>query len=251
MTDFYLLYSNITTPGQLQQHAWSIIEPFGHIASLRPFFAKLRDLPKAVEEELTLAMKIADKLTVDLAHADDSDESGDIAEPSAPNMDMPAPIVSATNMDMPAPNHKPLGNPSKIPNTAVSKTNNMNSNQTQAIEPQQEPEPMNMSGKWSTMFNDSTDRSLVLNLWSASGNIIMGYGTLIEAGSGNSVTSSGSANAQELTLTAKLPDSDYTKQKNTEYDLDLFMINSTLSGTYVLKSAGQFLGKGNATAVEG
>lgn len=197
-------------------------------------------------------MKIVDKLTVDLAHADDSDESGDIAEPSrsTPNMDMLAPIFSAPNMDMPAPNHKPLGNPYKIPNTAVSKTSNMNSNQTQAIKPQQEPEPMNVSGKWSTIFNN-TDRSLVLNLWSASGNIIMGYGILIEAGSRISVTSSGSASAQELTLTTKLADSDYTKQKNTEYNLDLFMVNSTLSGTYVLKSAGQFLGKGNATAVEG
>jgi hypothetical protein len=93
MTDLNLLHSNILTPGQLQQHAWNIIEPFGHIASLHPFFAKIGDLPKAVEEELTLAMKIVVKLTVDLAHADDSGESGDIAEPTATNMDMPAPIL--------------------------------------------------------------------------------------------------------------------------------------------------------------
>jgi hypothetical protein len=153
-------------------------------------------------------------------------------------------------MDMPAPNPKPLGNPAKNPNTEVSKTSNMNFNKTQAIKPQQEPEPMNVSGKWSIIFN-STDRSLVLNLWSASGNIIMGYGTLTEAGASNSVTASGSASAQELTLMAKLADSDYTKKKNKEYDLDLFMVNSTLSGTYVLKSGGQLLGKGNATAVKG
>jgi hypothetical protein len=187
------------------------------------------------------------------AHADGSGEPGDIAVPSisVPNMDVPAPLISAPNMDMPAPNPKPLGKPSKNPNQAFNKTGNVSSNQTQVTQIQQTPKSMNVSGKWSIMFNDSPDRSLVLNLWSAaSGNIIMGYGTLIEAGASNSVTASGSASAQELKLTAKLADSDYTKQKNKECDLDLFMVNSTLSGTYVLKSGGQFLGKGNVTAAK-
>jgi hypothetical protein len=187
------------------------------------------------------------------AHADGSGEPGDIAVPSisVPNMDVPAPLISAPNMDMPAPNPKPLGKPSKNPNQAFNKTGNVSSNQTQVTQIQQMPKSMNVSGKWSIKFNDSTDRSLDLNLWSSSGNRIMGYGTLTEAGAKNPVTASGSVDAQELTLTTKLAASDYTNQKDKEYDLDLFIVNSTLSGTYVLKSGGQSLGKGNATAVKG
>ena len=43
---------------------------------------------------------------------------------------------------------------------------------------------------------------------------------------------------------------DYADGKEKEYDLDLFMVNGKLSGTYFQKSGGQFLGKGNATAVK-
>jgi hypothetical protein len=63
-------------------------------------------------------------------------------------------------------------------------------------------------------------------------------------------TASGSVIEQVLTLTAKSASPEYANQKNDEYDLDLFMINSTLSGTYVLKLGGQSLGKENATAVK-
>ena len=78
----------------------------------------------------------------------------------------------------------------------------------------------------------------------------MGYGTVTEDGAKNSVTASGSVTAQELTLIAKSATSEYIKQKYDEYDLKLLMVNNTLSGTYVLKSGGQSLGKGNATAAK-
>jgi hypothetical protein len=64
------------------------------------------------------------------------------------------------------------------------------------------------------------------------------------------VTASGSVTAQELTLIAKSSTPEYANQKYDEYDLDLLMVNNTLSGTYVLMSGGQSLGKGNATAVK-
>ena len=43
---------------------------------------------------------------------------------------------------------------------------------------------------------------------------------------------------------------EYATQRFDEYDLDLFMVNNTLSGTYVLRSGGQSLGEGNVTAVK-
>lgn len=114
----------------------------------------------------------------------------------------------------------------------------------------QEQVRQKVSGKWSMKFNDRTDRSLDLNLWSSSGTTIMGYGTLTEEGAKNSVTVSGSITESELTLIAKSAAPNSVNEKNKEYDLDLLMINNTLSGTYVLKLGGQFSDKGNATAVK-
>jgi hypothetical protein len=185
------------------------------------------------------------------AHASD-DETYVIAEPSinAPNMDVPAPIISAPNMDMPAPNPKPIVKPKNNTNQVLNQTGNMSSNQTQVTQILQDDNPMNVSGKWSIRLDDGTGRSLDLNLWSSGGTKIMGYGTLTEDGAKNSVTASGSVSTQELTLIAKSATPEYISQKYDEYDLDLFMINNTLSGTYVLMSGQQFLGKGNATAVK-
>lgn len=185
------------------------------------------------------------------AHAIGPGEAGDIAVPSisAPNMDVPAPLISAPNMDTPKPIPKPLAKPKIDSNPALNQTGNKSSNQTQVTQIQQEVKAMNVSGKWSIKFSDSTDRSLDLNLWPSGGNRVMGYGTLTEGGAGNSVTASGSVTTEELSLIAKSAAPEHASQKYDEYDLNLFMVNDTLSGTYVLKSGGQSLGKGNATAV--
>ena len=178
---------------------------------------------------------------------------GDIAVPSmpVPDMSVPEPHISAPNMNVPPTNPKTLVEPNINPNQELNQTRNISSNQTQVTQiKQQGVQPMNVSGKWSIKFNDGTDKSFDLNLWPSGGNRIMGYGTLTEKGAKNSVTASGSFTAQELTLTAKSATPEYANQKYDVYDLDLFMINNTISGTYVLNSGGQFLGKGNATAVK-
>lgn len=178
-------------------------------------------------------------------------EPGDIAVPSTnvPNMDMPQPLVSRPNMDVPEP--KPLVKPNNNPNPVPNQTGNISSNQTQATQIQQEIRPMDVSGKWSIKFDDGTDRSLDLTLWPSAGAArIMGFGTLTEEGTTNSVTASGSTTAQELKLTAKLATPENANLRYDECDLDLFMVNDTLSGAYVLRSAGRFLGEGNATAVK-
>ncbi len=180
-------------------------------------------------------------------------EPGDIAVPSmsVPNMDMPKPLISRPNMDVPEPTSKPLVEPNSNLNPVLNQTGNTSSNQTQGTQTQQKAEPMDVSGKWSVKFDDGTGRSLDLTLWSSTGaNRIMGFGTLTEGGTENSVTASGSVTEQELRLTAKLATPEYANLKYDECDLDLFTANDTLSGTYVLRSDGQFLGEGNATAVK-
>ena len=180
-------------------------------------------------------------------------DPGDIAEPSksVPDMTMPVPTItgpasSGPNMDMPKPETRSLIAPDN--NTTKTKpTGNMSPNQTQASQKQQ---TMDVSGKWSIKFDKRTDRSLDLNLWASSKNGILGYGTLTEEGAKNTVTASGSINGQELTLTTKSATPEYATKKFDEYDLDLFMANNTLSGTYVLSSDGQSLGEGNATAIK-
>lgn len=180
-------------------------------------------------------------------------EPGDIAVPSmnVPNMDMPKPLVTRPNMDMPEPKPKPSVETNNDLNPVPDQTGNISSNQTQGIQIQQEAEPMDVSGKWSIKFDNGTDRSLDLTLWLSTGNSrIMGFGTLIEKGKENSVTASGSVTVQELKLTAKLATPEYSKLNYDECNLDLFTVNDSLSGTYVLRSGGQFLSEGNATAVK-
>jgi len=159
------------------------------------------------------------------------------------------PSMNVPNMDMPDPNPKPLVKPNDNPNQALSQTDSMSPNQTQVAQMQEESGPMDVSGKWLIKFNDRTGSSISLTLWSSGGAKIMGYGTLIEDGAENSLTARGSVTAQELTLTAMLAAPEYANQKFKECYLDLFMLNNTLSGTYVL-SGGLSSGKGNATAVK-
>ncbi|HSD57250.1 MAG TPA: hypothetical protein VLB04_03630 [Methanotrichaceae archaeon] len=170
--------------------------------------------------------------------------------------DIAVPSMKVPNMDMPEPKPKPLIEPNNNLNPVLSQTSNISSNQTQAAQIQQKAEPMDVSpmdvsGKWSVKFDDGTGRSLGLTLWSSTGaNRIMGYGTLTEGGRENSVTAAGSVTEQELRLTAKLAAPENANLEYDECDLDLFTVNDTLSGTYVLRSGGQFLGEGNATAVK-
>ena len=183
-------------------------------------------------------------------------DPGDIAEPSmsVPDMTMPVPTItgpasSGPNMDMPKPETRSLIAPDN--NTTKTKpTGSISPNQTQVSKTQQTVMTMDVSGKWSIKFDKRTDRSLDLNLWASSKNGILGYGTLTEEGAKNSVTASGSINGQELTLTTKSSTPEYATKKFDEYDLDLFMANNTLSGTYVLSSDGQSQGEGNATAIK-
>jgi len=168
---------------------------------------------------------------------------------SIPNMDMPTPRISSPNMDMPKTKPVPLAKPASS-NQTLNQTANISANQTRSTLEQKEDTTMNVSGKWSMKFDDLADRSLDLNLWVSGGTIIMGYGTLTGEGEKKSVTASGSVTGNELHLTTKSATPENANQKNDQYDLDLFWVNNTISGTYILRSGGEFAGEGNVTAVK-
>jgi len=173
-------------------------------------------------------------------------EPGEIAVPSisAANMDMPTPIITSPNMNTPEPKSRAQAIPES--NTTLNQAGSTTANQNEA-------RPNDVSGKWSIKFDDRPDRSLDLTLWSSGRTKIMGYGTLTKRSAVNSVTASGSFAEGELILAVKSAESDYASQKYDEYNLDLFVVNSTanntLSGTYILNSGGEFLGEGSAAAI--
>lgn len=155
------------------------------------------------------------------------------------------PVSSGPNMSMPDPSPKTLVNPNTDSNQTLDQTGNQSPSQ-----PQTEANPVDLSGKWSVKFNDGTGKSLDLIMLSVGSDRTMGSGTLVENGTRIPVTASGTVADQGVTLTTKTVVGKYVNQIDREYDLDLTMANNALSGTYVLKSGGKFLGKGNATAVK-
>jgi len=158
------------------------------------------------------------------------------------------PILSQStgpNMSMPDPSPKPLVNENNSSNKTLDLTGNISSGQAQP-----KAKSIDMSGKWTVKFLDSTGKSLDLILLSAGSDRIMGSGTLVEDGTKIPATASGTLAGQEVTIITKTVVGDYVNKIDREYDLDLFMENDTLSGGYVLKSGGKFLSKGNATAVK-
>ncbi len=77
----------------------------------------------------------------------------------------------------------------------------------------------------------------------------MGFGELREGQSNNSVSASGSFDGEGLMLAVKSAAPKYQGQRYDGCDLDLVLLNDTLSGSYILKWQGEIQDKGNATAV--
>ncbi len=176
-------------------------------------------------------------------------EPGDIAEPSisAPDMSMPKPIITRPSMDVPQTQPRQPGESSATPGPAANQTDNVSSDQTPGMQP--EDKPLDVSGKWSIKFDNAANRWLDLTLWSTAGTSkVMGFGKLIVGSAENPVTAVGSLTGQQLILNIKSATSDYSGQNPDEYDLDLFLENNTMSGTYLLNSGGEQSGQGNATA---
>lgn len=168
-------------------------------------------------------------------------DPGTIAVPSitGANMDMPEPLITPPSMDMAEP-----------------------SNRVEVVESKKEPfsegspfnetapsEADNVSGDWSVRFDNRGDVSLGLTLWPAGGNKVMGFGSLKEGAVNNSFSASGSILGDQLVLTARSAAPKFEGQRYDQCDLELFLKNDTLSGTYMLKWEGATKDAGNATAV--
>jgi len=183
-------------------------------------------------------------------------EAGVIAEPSisAPNMDMPKPKITSPTMSVAESKQNQLTNSSDNSNRnadqAPNQTGELSASQTQKNLESQVNKPTDVSGRWAVRFDDRTDMSLDLTLWSSGKDNFMGYGTMMKGGAARSVTAAGSLDGQELALTAKSAAYEYTSQDYDECVFSLSMENNTLSGTYSLKSGGQLSSEGNATATK-
>jgi hypothetical protein len=183
-------------------------------------------------------------------------EAGVIAEPSisGANMNMPTPKITSPTMSVPEAKQNQLTNSSDNSNRnadqALKETGELSVSQTQKNPVSQVNRLTDVSGRWSVRFDDRTDMSLDLTLWSSGKDSIMGYGTMMKGGAARSVTATGSLDGREMALTAKSAASEYTSQDYDECVFDLSMENSTLLGTYSLKSGGQSSSEGNATATK-
>lgn len=168
-------------------------------------------------------------------------DPGTIAVPSitGANMDMPKPLITPPSMDM-------SGNSPKV--TVVEGKKDPFSDGSPFNETQKS-EAAKLNGKWTVKFAGRSDVSLGLDLWASGGNKIMGFGELREGQSNNSVSASGSFEGEELMLAVKSAAPKHQGQRYDGCDLDLVLLNDTLSGSYILKWQGEIQDKGNATAV--
>lgn len=160
-------------------------------------------------------------------------EEGAIAQPSmpVPNMDMPKPVIKAPatgQMD--------------------EKSNEQSADNSSSPAPNEADDAI--SGKWAIRFEDQRDRSLDMTLWSSGKDKIMGYGTLTKNGAEISMTASGSLRENELVMVVKSGQAELGSADYSEYDLDMLVENSTLSGTYTLSSGTGASINGNVTAIK-
>ena len=174
-------------------------------------------------------------------------EAGVIAEPSVPipNMDMPAPKITPPTMNMPETSAKAQSDQAS--------SNESGQTQSQADGGEDslsggQGELDAISGKWSIRFQELKDRRLDLTLWSSGKEKIMGFGTLTKGSSIVSMSASGSFAADELLLAVKSAQPEYEGGESDHYDLDLFLKNDTISGTYILWTDGELSASGNTTA---
>lgn len=168
-------------------------------------------------------------------------DPGTIAVPSitGANMDMPKPLITPPTMDTSDPSTRvTVVEGKKDPFSDGSPFNESQSS-----------DAAKLNGKWTVKFAGRSDVSLGLDLWASGGSKVMGFGELREGQSNNSVSASGSFDGEGLMLAVKSAAPKYQGQRYDGCDLDLVLLNDTLSGSYILKWQGEIQDKGNATAV--
>lgn len=171
-------------------------------------------------------------------------EAGVIAEPSmpVPNMDMPKPHITKPITDATVKQANQNGSSSLVDNNSIS----IDKSESQ----KNDDETSSIAGKWKIKFEEMKSTSLDLTLWSMSGEQVMGFGTLKISGADTSMTASGSLSNDQLVLAVKSAQEELGSQNYKQCDLDLYVANETLTGTYILSLGAEPGISGNATATK-
>ncbi len=168
-------------------------------------------------------------------------DPGTIAVPSitGANMDMPKPLITPPTMDMPDASSKvTVVEGKKDPFSDGSPFNETQSSEADKV-----------SGEWGVRFAGRSDVSLGLSLWASGTDKVMGFGSLVEGAANNSFSASGSVLGDNLVLSARSAAPKFEGQRYDQCELDLILVNDTLSGSYALLWQGEEKDRGNATAM--
>ena len=165
-----------------------------------------------------------------------SSSSAASPSPSAGAGPLPQMDIIGANMRVPDTKPIPLAQPTEALAAAVPQ------------EPEQEePEILDVEGKWTVKLEGSGISINPLNLIQT-GESLMGSGVFNEDGSKLQVTATGSVSGDTVKLHIWTVVAEYGNQIDKSVDLDLVRVDRTVSGSYQLYSGEEIIGSGNATA---
>ena len=168
--------------------------------------------------------------------AESNVSSGSEASPSAGTGPLPQMDIIGANMRVPDTKPIPLVQPTEALAPEVPQ------------EPeQQEPEILDVEGKWTVKLEQAGISINPLNLIQT-GESLMGSGVFNEDGSKLQVTATGSVSSDAMSLHIWTVVAEYGNQIDKSVDLDLVRVDRTVSGSYQLYSGEEIIGSGNATA---
>ena len=148
------------------------------------------------------------------------------------------PTVSGPNMQMPDTKPKPLTQ--AVVETAATA-------QVQADVVPQEPEIMEVEGKWTVKLENTGATLNPLTLIQTKESV-MGMGTLNERNTKLQVSAKGSVSRNAMSLDVWTIVAEYGNKIDKRIELDLVKVDRVISGSYEMYSGDDLIGKGNATA---
>ncbi len=180
-----------------------------------------------------------DSRTLPYHIAGSNESSNGVASPTAPDGNGPLPQLDIIGANMKAPDTKPI--PPAQPTEALAAEASIQA------PVQEEPEIMDVVGKWTVKLEDAGISLNPLTLIQT-GESVMGSGIFNEGGSKLQVTATGSVSSDAVRLHIWTVVAEYGNQIDKSIDLDLIRVDRTVSGSYQLYSGEELIGSGNATA---
>jgi hypothetical protein len=154
------------------------------------------------------------------------------------------PTTSGPNMQMPDTQPKSLNTPTTA--QGVVETTGIGTEQQTQVPPQ-EPEFMEVEGKWTVKLENDGATLNPLTIIQTKGSV-MGMGTLNEKNSKLQVSAKGSVSNNVMSLDVWTIVSEYGNKIDKHINLDLVKVDRVISGSYEMYSGEDLIGEGNATA---